>query len=36
MRNREKLIVVYGIRHVGKSSLIDIALREIGEPVADL
>jgi AAA+ ATPase superfamily predicted ATPase len=34
VRNKEKLIVVYGVRRVGKSSLVNIALREIGEPFA--
>jgi len=34
VRNREKLIVVYGVRRVGKSSLVNVALREIGEPFA--
>jgi AAA+ ATPase superfamily predicted ATPase len=34
VRNREKLIVVYGVRRVGKSSLVNTALREIGEPFA--
>jgi AAA+ ATPase superfamily predicted ATPase len=32
IRNGERLIIVCGVRRIGKSSLVNVALREVGEP----
>jgi AAA+ ATPase superfamily predicted ATPase len=32
IKSKERLIIIYGVRRVGKTSLINVALREIGEP----
>ena len=31
-KSKERLIIIYGVRRVGKTSLINVALRELGEP----
>jgi AAA+ ATPase superfamily predicted ATPase len=32
IRSSERLIIVCGVRRIGKSSLVNVALREVGEP----
>jgi AAA+ ATPase superfamily predicted ATPase len=32
IKSKERLIIIYGVRRVGKTSLINVALREFGEP----
>jgi AAA+ ATPase superfamily predicted ATPase len=32
IRSGERLITVCGVRRIGKSSLVNVALREVGEP----
>jgi len=32
IKSKERLIIIYGVRRVGKTSLINVTLRELGEP----